>query len=215
MVSAPTIALLAALALVLALPHARILRARILPLIVGCGAVFCGAFATEIVIDQQVPWGWQWVLPVVVVAPLVEEASKLAGVVGLSRLFPAIKVDTGSAAGVGIGFAVSESCYYFVFAYFVLGWASFLVLSLMRGLLGPIVHSAGSILTAAAWKGWRPGFPIAIGIHAGLNGLTVFGPAFTGPPYLVPLGFLGLIGACGSILLFVPRRFLDDVRTGS
>ncbi|MBI0584304.1 MAG: PrsW family intramembrane metalloprotease [Methanomassiliicoccus sp.] len=123
----------------------------------------------------------------VILAPFIEEFTKLTGVFAVSRRLTEPENGLVYGAAVGLGFAAGENVLYYITALSA-GTDIFIVTVIARTITSTLLHTSASAIAGfglsrsrcmAKWYGtptsWIPYYLIAVGLHAGFNFLAILG----------------------------------------
>lgn len=144
----------------------------------------------------------------VVVAPIVEEASKGLGLAFIRDRDPERHDGYIYGAAAGFGFAFTENLFYVATAYATAGQEAALFVSVFRGIATVCLHGAATAFTGyGVWRlkyGGNPFpllvlLPLAIGLHAAYNALA-------------SLAQIGAALSAALLAVLVYRRILKRVR---
>jgi protease PrsW len=129
----------------------------------------------------------QNVIMAVVLAPFIEEFTKLTGVFAVRRRLTEMENGLVYGAAVGLGFAASENMLYY-YDSLVSGIEVFIITVIARTLTSTLLHASASAIAGfgvsrstclRAWYGtpasWIPYYLAAVALHAGFNFLAVLG----------------------------------------
>ncbi|HVL87730.1 MAG TPA: PrsW family intramembrane metalloprotease [Candidatus Thermoplasmatota archaeon] len=148
------------------------------------------------------------VLLAVVVAPLVEEAAKLAGVHLLRRRFTALPDGYVMGAVSGLGFAAAENVVYVLAVYAAAGGEGAVAVLVLRAFTSTFVHAAATATSGFGLVRKRlsglplaPYFLTAVALHAAFNGAALW-TEFTGDASLTVV----VLFAPAVLLWHVARR---------
>lgn len=121
----------------------------------------------------------------VVIAPLVEEASKALGVFQVRRRMRDIEDGLIYGAVVGLGFAATENLLYESNALLTGGAQLFLATALVRTFSSALLHSSASAvvglgISRSVWQGksWLPYYFTGVIMHGGFNLAASFGSLY-------------------------------------
>ncbi|MDW5564331.1 MAG: PrsW family intramembrane metalloprotease [Methanomassiliicoccus sp.] len=123
----------------------------------------------------------------VILAPVIEEFTKLTGVFAVSRRLTEAENGLVYGAAVGLGFAAGENVLYYSDS-LATGVELFIVTVIARTLTSTLLHTSTSAISGfgvsrskcfAAWygtpKSWIPYYLAAVAIHSAFNFLAVLG----------------------------------------
>jgi RsiW-degrading membrane proteinase PrsW (M82 family) len=129
----------------------------------------------------------QSIILAVVLAPFIEEFTKLTGVFAARRRLTEIENGLVYGAAVGLGFAAGENVLYYSNA-FISGVEIFVITVIARTLTSTLLHTSASAIAGfgvsrstclRAWYGtpssWVPYYLAAVALHAAFNFLAVLG----------------------------------------
>ena len=187
------------------------------------GGVFF-AFVGSLVLSQIMsPFtgDYQSVLDIVLVAPVIEEPSKIAilFVLLLSREFDNTTDGIVYGATVGLGFSMTENFFYFIGGYMESGVQGFINLIILRTLFSAVMHSCASATFGACigffrYRHWSLqwmlgpllGFILGTMIHGAYNGALVWGESTDNP--LISVGGLVLVPVLCAIMIALTQLSL-------
>lgn len=121
----------------------------------------------------------------VVIAPLVEEASKALGVFQVRKRMRDIEDGLIYGAVVGLGFAATENLLYESNALSTGGTSAFLATALVRTFSSALLHSSASAVVGlgiarSVWQGrsWLPYYLVGVVMHGSFNLAASFGSLY-------------------------------------
>lgn len=130
----------------------------------------------------------------VLAAPIIEECSKLLGVVIVRRRIRELEDGYVYGAAAGLGFAATENALYVTGAYAEAGGGAAIAVLLLRIFTSTFVHAAATGTAGYGYarhrltgSGILPAFATAVGLHAAFNGLALLTDATASATLLLVL----------------------------
>ncbi len=127
------------------------------------------AFVSAYFIEEYITTPENFLLIVLIIAPIIEETMKFVSTI--------YGKDVKTAIAVGLMFALMENAMYFNAFGFI-----FLSLFLVREFTDPVLHATTTSISVRLWKKSYLALPIAIGLHIGWN---YYGYLTITNPYLI------------------------------
>lgn len=161
--------------------------------------------------------GTQNIILAVILAPVIEEFTKLTGVFAVSRRLTEPENGLVYGAAVGLGFAAGENVLYYTDS-LVAGVEIFIITVIARTITSTLLHTSASAIAGfgvsrskclRAWYGtprsWLPYYLAAVLIHAVFNFLAILGSDIV-PDAGVELSFIALF--LSIMLVWITVRYI-------
>jgi RsiW-degrading membrane proteinase PrsW (M82 family) len=159
----------------------------------------------------------QSIILAVILAPVIEEFTKLTGVFAVSRRLTEPENGLVYGATVGLGFAAGENVLYYTDS-LTAGMEIFIITVIARTITSTLLHTSASAISGfgvsrsrcfRAWygtpKSWIPYYLVAVAIHAAFNFLAILGSDII-PDASAALSFIALF--LSIILVWTTVRYI-------
>jgi RsiW-degrading membrane proteinase PrsW (M82 family) len=170
------------------------------------------------------PLTFELIILACVIAPIVEESLKGSGMSLIYWRLGEYEDGLIYGAAIGLGFAASENILYFTDAY-AQGFEVFVVTAVARALTSTLLHASATGITGYGIarsrllqrhgidKSWLPYLLAAMLLHAGFNGIAIFGDVFGASSSDAALISLGLTFIVAWVAFGWLRRTIRSLDT--